>query len=170
MSWFPADRPCSSTSTQKPPVTVPMTVRSSLPDRLQTQKPENGQAVCELFNPGKPISIDAMAIHHITEKMVADKPPFMGSEACDKLRNWSATRKTLSLPTTPIRHDHATLGGYFFHPDNLHAQAGPVSGQERCHPQIQPPVSPLFSGPGNRSHGSRCPWGHPGTWKACLVD
>ena len=49
-------------------------------------KPENGPAVCELFNPGKPISIDAMVVHHITEKMVADKPPFMGSEACDKLR------------------------------------------------------------------------------------
>ena len=35
-------------------------------------KPEDGPAVCELFNPGKPISIDAMAVHHITEKMVQD--------------------------------------------------------------------------------------------------
>ena len=49
-------------------------------------KPEGGQAVCELFNPGKPISIDAMAIHHITEKMVADKPPFQESDAYAKLK------------------------------------------------------------------------------------
>ena len=49
-------------------------------------KPENGPAVCELFNPGKPISIDAMAIHHITEKMVADKPPFKESDEYDKLQ------------------------------------------------------------------------------------
>jgi len=48
-------------------------------------KPENGPAVCELFNPGKPISIDAMAVHHITNKMVEDKPPFRGSEVCDQL-------------------------------------------------------------------------------------
>ena len=32
-----------------------------------------------------PISIDAMAVHHITEKMVADKPPFQGSEAHENL-------------------------------------------------------------------------------------
>ena len=49
-------------------------------------KPENGPVVCELFNPGKPISIDAMAIHHITEKMVADKPPFKESDAYAKLQ------------------------------------------------------------------------------------
>ena len=49
-------------------------------------KPEGGQAVCELFNPGKPISIDAMAIHHITEKMVAEKPSFQESDAYTKLQ------------------------------------------------------------------------------------
>ena len=32
-----------------------------------------------------PISIDAMAIHHITNKMVEDKPPFKGSEAYERL-------------------------------------------------------------------------------------
>ena len=58
-------------------------------------KPENGQAVCELFNPGRPISIDAMAIHHITEKMVADKPSFMGSEACGKLRELVSDEKNV---------------------------------------------------------------------------
>lgn len=48
-------------------------------------KPEDGPAVCELFNPGRPISIDAMAIHHITNKMVQDRPPFQGSDTHAKL-------------------------------------------------------------------------------------
>jgi DNA polymerase III epsilon subunit-like protein len=64
-------------------------------------KPNDGPAVCELFNPGRPISIDAMAVHHITEKMVADKPPFMGSEIYDRLKELVRTiRTTSSLPTT----------------------------------------------------------------------
>lgn len=50
-------------------------------------KAEDGPAVCELFNPGKPISIDAMVVHHITDKMVKDKPPFMGSEVYDRLKD-----------------------------------------------------------------------------------
>jgi DNA polymerase III epsilon subunit-like protein len=32
-------------------------------------KPEGAPAVCETFNPGMPISIDAMAIHHITNRV-----------------------------------------------------------------------------------------------------
>jgi len=44
-----------------------------------TFKPENGPAVSGLFNPGRPISKDAMVVHHITEKMVKNKPPFTGS-------------------------------------------------------------------------------------------
>jgi exodeoxyribonuclease X len=39
-----------------------------------------------LFNPGKPIAIEAMAVHHITNEMVADKPPFKGSPAYETLR------------------------------------------------------------------------------------
>ena len=42
--------------------------------------PENGEAVSGLFNPGKPNSIDAMVVQHITEKMVADKPAFQESD------------------------------------------------------------------------------------------
>lgn len=48
-------------------------------------KTEEGLIVNELFNPGKPISIEAMSIHHITNEMVKDKPPFKGSDACQKL-------------------------------------------------------------------------------------
>ena len=39
-------------------------------------KTEAGLIVNELFNPGKPISIEAMSIHHITNEMVMDKPLF----------------------------------------------------------------------------------------------
>ena len=35
--------------------------------------------VNEFFNPPIPISIDAMATHHITQEMVTDKPAFEGS-------------------------------------------------------------------------------------------
>ena len=48
-------------------------------------KPEVGPTTSELFNPGMPIAIDAMSIHHITNKMVENKPPFKGSEAYERL-------------------------------------------------------------------------------------
>ena len=35
--------------------------------------------VDKLYKPDKPISIESMAVHHITEKMVAGKPAFIGS-------------------------------------------------------------------------------------------
>jgi len=35
--------------------------------------------VNELYKPDLPISIESMAVHHITEKMVAGKPAFVGS-------------------------------------------------------------------------------------------
>ena len=48
-------------------------------------KTDLGLTVNELFNPGKPISIDAMSIHHITNEMVQDKPSFHGSAVCKQL-------------------------------------------------------------------------------------
>ena len=54
-------------------------------------KTEDGLTVNELFNPGMPISIDAMAVHHITNEMVQDKPPFRGSEAWNQLRELMAS-------------------------------------------------------------------------------
>ena len=49
-------------------------------------KAGDSSPVCELFNPGMPISIDAMAIHHITNKMVQEKPRFKDSEIYTKLK------------------------------------------------------------------------------------
>lgn len=49
-------------------------------------KTETGLIVNELFNPGKPISIEAMSIHHITNEMVKDKPQFKNSKAWIKLQ------------------------------------------------------------------------------------
>jgi len=48
-------------------------------------KTETGLIVNELFNPGKPISVKAMSIHHITNEMVKAKPQFKNSEAWRKL-------------------------------------------------------------------------------------
>ena len=49
-------------------------------------KTDDGRVVDELFNPGRPIAIEAMAVHHITNEMVKDKPLFKGSPACEKLK------------------------------------------------------------------------------------
>jgi len=49
-------------------------------------KTETGLIVNELFNPGKPISIEAMSINHITNEMVKDKPRFKNSKAWIKLQ------------------------------------------------------------------------------------
>jgi len=48
-------------------------------------KTGKGQVVDEMFNPGRPIAIEAMAVHHITNEMVASRPPFKGSPAHKKL-------------------------------------------------------------------------------------
>ncbi len=39
----------------------------------------DGVDVNELYKPDRPIEIAAMAVHHITEKMIEDKPAFAGS-------------------------------------------------------------------------------------------
>ncbi|MEE4601998.1 MAG: exonuclease domain-containing protein [Desulfobacteraceae bacterium] len=58
-------------------------------DRLRqiAFKPERGPGVCETFNPGRPVSIDAMSIHHITNRMVQSKPPFRGSDTHAQLQS-----------------------------------------------------------------------------------
>ena len=48
-------------------------------------KTENGDIVNELFKPPLPIAIDAMCVHHITNKMVEIKPAFKDSEYHRKL-------------------------------------------------------------------------------------
>ena len=50
-------------------------------------KIKGGYTVNELFNPGMPISIEAMTVHHITNEMVLDKPAFRNSDTWRKLRD-----------------------------------------------------------------------------------
>ncbi len=49
-------------------------------------KTETGTPVNELFNPGRPISVEAMSINHITNEMVKDKPSFKGTETWQELQ------------------------------------------------------------------------------------
>ncbi len=49
-------------------------------------KTEDGTPVNELFNPGRPISVEAMSINHITNEMVKDKPSFKGTETWQELQ------------------------------------------------------------------------------------
>jgi len=50
-------------------------------------KIKGGYTVNELFNPGMPISIDAMTVHHITNEMVLDKPAFRNGDTWRKLQD-----------------------------------------------------------------------------------
>lgn len=53
--------------------------------------------VNEFFKPSIPIKIGAMAVHHITEKMVADKEPFDGSKRQQTMRELFAEDKTIFI-------------------------------------------------------------------------
>lgn len=53
-------------------------------------KTGQGTVVNSLFNPGKPIAIEAMAVHHITNEMVQDKPRFKDSAAFGQLNALTA--------------------------------------------------------------------------------
>ncbi len=44
--------------------------------QLAYKNPQTGKIVNEFYKPPSPISISAMAVHHITNEMVADKPKF----------------------------------------------------------------------------------------------
>lgn len=48
-----------------------------------------GLEINELFKPPLPISCGAMAVHHITNEMVEDKPPFIGSKEHTLLKGFS---------------------------------------------------------------------------------
>ena len=50
-----------------------------------------------LYKPPIPIPIDAMAIHHITEKMVALKPPFTGAPEYDSLKDLFEDDDTIAV-------------------------------------------------------------------------
>jgi exodeoxyribonuclease X len=65
------------------------TTRNGPADRLCqiAFKTEEGAVVNELFNPGMPISIDAMTVHHITNEMVRDKPIFRDSDTWNQLQD-----------------------------------------------------------------------------------
>ena len=45
-------------------------------------KAENEPAVNQLFNPGRPISIEAMSVHHITNAAVRQMPCIAWSPSC----------------------------------------------------------------------------------------
>lgn len=56
-------------------------------DRLcQIAWKTQNETVNELFNPPLPISYEAMSVHHITQKMVDDKPAFKDSETWKKAK------------------------------------------------------------------------------------
>ncbi len=65
-------------------------------DRLcQIAWSANGVRREELFKAPLPISIEAMSVHHITEKMIADKPLFVDSPAYSEIKNLFEDENTI---------------------------------------------------------------------------
>ncbi|MFO7554615.1 MAG: 3'-5' exonuclease, partial [Desulfobacterales bacterium] len=60
-------------------------------------KTEAGLIANELFNPDKPISIEAMCVHHITNEMVKDKPSFKNSKTWETLRDLFADTNNIMV-------------------------------------------------------------------------
>lgn len=60
------------------------TTGNSPADRLQRRR---GAAVNEHFNPGIPITINAMTVHHITNEMVLGKPALRDSDTWRQLQD-----------------------------------------------------------------------------------
>ena len=50
-----------------------------------------------IYKPPVPISIDSMAVHHITEKMAADKPPFTEAPEYDALKELFEREDTIAV-------------------------------------------------------------------------
>jgi DNA polymerase III epsilon subunit-like protein len=64
-------------------------------DRLcQVAYKVDGRLACELFLPPLPIKIEAMSVHHITNKMLSDKPAFAGSRMQSELAELLADDQT----------------------------------------------------------------------------
>jgi exodeoxyribonuclease X len=58
---------------------------------LQVAYKYRGETFNELFKPPLPIKLPAMAVHHVTEKMVADMPAFIGSSTYEHLKMIAST-------------------------------------------------------------------------------
>jgi exodeoxyribonuclease X len=58
-------------------------------------KTDDGLTVSELYNPGMPISIDAMSIHHITNEMVQKKPAFRESKEWSVLKGLTGANQNV---------------------------------------------------------------------------
>ena len=57
----------------------------------------NGEFYVENFKPPVPISIESMAVHHITQKMVDDKAPFKGSDMYKNLESFFLDEKVVMI-------------------------------------------------------------------------
>jgi exodeoxyribonuclease X len=79
-------------------------------------KTESGLIVNELFNPGKPISIEAMCVHHITNEMVNDKPPFTNS------KTWRTLTELLADTSNIMVAHNAVFDVTMLRKEDIHPQ------------------------------------------------
>lgn len=58
---------------------------------------KSDEMVDGLFKPPVPISIEAMAVCHVTNRMVEDKPPFQGSELWDRFNTLNSDKSNVFI-------------------------------------------------------------------------
>lgn len=76
------------------------------------------ESVNALYKPAKPIAIEAMAVHHITNKMVEDKPVFKYSTEHKTLKDFFADENNI-LVAHNARFDVAMLHKEDLYPKNI---------------------------------------------------
>ncbi len=81
-------------------------------------KTDEGSIVDELFNPGMKISIESMAVHHVTNDMVADKPPFKYSPVFMQLQTMFKRDNTVMVGHN-AKFDVSILSREGLHPSKV---------------------------------------------------
>lgn len=103
-----------------------------------------------LFKPPVPISYESMAVHHITNKMVADKPAFKFSTEHAEVAKRFADEETVFIAHNAI-FDLGMLAKEGLVPQNIsaHSESHDTSIQKK-NIILSPPIFALLSGPGSR--------------------
>lgn len=88
-------------------------------DRLcQIAYKNNSETVSELFLPPIPISIESMAVHHITQKMVANKPLFIESPLYTNIKETFESNTSI-LVAHNAQFDIAMIAKEDIHPKHV---------------------------------------------------
>lgn len=78
-----------------------------------SNKPENGLIVERKYKPPVPIEFEAMAVHHITEKMVEEKYAFLPADMGNILENYIFTAHNASFDLGVMEREGVPIPKYW---------------------------------------------------------